>query len=47
MNTSGETVGRDERGWLFPRGPVTPQPTRSPRISVRWTPEWIARQILA
>jgi hypothetical protein len=32
---------------LFPRGPVTPQPTRWPASSVSWTPAETARQMRA
>src|SRR5438067_11032151 len=37
-NASGETDGRALFGLLFPRGAVTPQPTRSPGASVAWMP---------
>ena len=37
-HASGAIEGRALRGWLFPRGAVTPQATRSPRMPVRCTP---------
>src|SRR5204863_361288 len=38
MNMSGDIEGRDERAWLFPRGPVTPQATFSSAKFVKCTP---------
>jgi len=47
MNAMGDIDGLDDRAWLFPRGPVPPQPTFSPAKLVKWTPCQIAVQMRA
>src|SRR5215210_5329418 len=47
MNATGDTEGREERGALLPRGPVTPHATFSPAKLVKWTPCQTAVQIRA
>ena len=47
MKARGDKEGRDERGALLPRGPVTPQATFSLAKFVKWTPCQTAVQMRA
>src|SRR5436190_3418434 len=47
MKASGDIDGREDRGWLFPRGPVAPHATFSSAKFVACTPVKIALQMPA